>query len=59
VLGLEPDGRSRVRLEFADSRWLVRLVLSRGGQIEVLEPASLRTDVTDAATSALRAYAGR
>lgn len=59
VLGTEPDGRSRVRLEFADSRWLVRLVLSHGGQIEVLEPASLRTDVTDAATSALRAYAGR
>jgi proteasome accessory factor C len=59
VLGNETDGRTRVRLEFADPRWLVRLVLSRGGQIEVLDPASLRSDVTDAAASALRAYAGR
>jgi proteasome accessory factor C len=58
VLGAETNGRTRVRLEFADPRWLVRLVLSRGGQIEVLEPASLRSDVTDAAASALRAYAG-
>jgi proteasome accessory factor C len=57
VLGTQPDGRSRVRLEFADPRWLVRLVLSRGGQIEVLEPTYLRTSVTDAAASALRAYA--
>ena len=57
LLGTEPDGRSRVRLEFADPRWLVRLVLSRGGQIEVLEPTSLRTSVTDASASALRAYA--
>ena len=58
VLGDETDGRTRVRLEFADPRWLVRLVLSRSGQIEVLEPASLRSDVTDAAARALRAYAG-
>lgn len=58
VLGSDPEGRQRVRLEYADPRWLVRLVLSRGGQIEVLEPASLRTSVTDAAASALRAYAG-
>jgi proteasome accessory factor C len=58
VLGTEPDGRARVRLEFADPRWLIRLVLSRGGQIEVLEPASLRSHVTDAAAEALRAYAG-
>ena len=57
LLGTEHDGRSRVRLEFADPSWLVRLVLSRGGQIEVLEPTSLRTSVTDAAASALRAYA--
>jgi proteasome accessory factor C len=59
VLGTEPDGRARVRLEFADPRWLIRLVLSRGGQIEVLEPASLRSHVTDAAAEALRAYTGR
>lgn len=58
VLGIEPDRRSRVRVAFADPRWLVRLVLSRGGQIEVIEPASLRASVTDAAASALRAYAG-
>lgn len=58
VLGIEPDGRHKIRLDFADPRWLVRLVLSQGGQIEALEPASLRTSVTDAAASALRAYAG-
>lgn len=58
VLGAEPDGRQRVAIEYADPRWLTRLVLSRAGQIEVLEPASLRTNVTDAAAEALRAYAG-
>lgn len=57
ALGTDRDGRQRVRLEYADPRWLVRLVLSRGGQIEILEPASVRIDVTDAAASALRAYA--
>ncbi len=56
-LGLTEDGRQQVRLEYADPRWLVRLVLSRGGQVEVLEPASLRAGVTDAAAAALRAYA--
>ncbi len=62
VLGAEPvgltaDGRQKVRLEFSDPRWLVRFVLSRAGEVEVLEPASVRTDVTDAAEAALRAYA--
>lgn len=58
VTGTAPDGRITARLEYADPRWLVRLVLSRGGQIEILEPESMRTDVTDAAVAALRAYAG-
>lgn len=63
VLGaipLETDdqGRTRVTLEYADPRWLVRLVLSRAGQVEILEPPSMRTLVTDAAVAALRAYAG-
>lgn len=63
VLGAEPlsvlpDGRHEVRLEYADPRWLVRLVVSRGGQIEVLSPESVRSEVADAAVAALRAYAG-
>lgn len=58
AIGRDADGRHRVEIEFADPRWLTRLVLSRAGQIEVLEPPSLRTVVTDAAASALRAYAG-
>jgi predicted DNA-binding transcriptional regulator YafY len=58
VVGAEPDGRKKVRLEYADPRWLVRLVLSRGGQVEVLEPGSVRSDVADAAAAALKAYAG-
>ncbi len=57
-VGTEPDGRLRVELDVVDPRWLTRLVLSRAGQVEVLEPSSLRTVVTDAAASALRAYAG-
>jgi len=56
-LGGLPDGRQSVRLAYADDRWLVRLVLSRGGGIEVLEPASVRQDVAGAAAVALRAYA--
>ena len=59
VTGTAPDGRITARLEYADPRWLVRLTLSHGGRIEILEPESVRTDVTDAAAAALRAYAGR
>lgn len=58
-IGSDPAGRALVRLSYADPRWLVRLVLSRAGQVEVLEPDSVRTDVTGAAAAALRAYAGR
>jgi predicted DNA-binding transcriptional regulator YafY len=58
VSGTTPDGRIAARLAYADPRWLVRLALSRGGQIEILQPESVRTDVTDAAAAALRAYAG-
>jgi proteasome accessory factor C len=57
-LGLEADGRQRIRLGYADPRWLVRLVLSQGGRIEVLEPLAVRSNVTDAARAALRAYTG-
>lgn len=57
TLGIGPSGLHRVRIDYADSRWLVRLVLSRGGQIQVLEPASVRGEVADAAAEALRAYA--
>lgn len=57
ILEVDPRGSTRVRLPYADPRWLVRLVLSRGGEVEVLEPASVRTHVTDASAAALRAYA--
>ena len=64
VLGAEPmemgpTGLQRVRIDYADVRWLVRLVLSRGGQIQVIEPSSVRGEVADAAAEALRAYAER
>lgn len=58
VTGTADDGRILARLEYADPRWLVRLALSRAGHIEILEPSSVRTDVTVAATGALRAYSG-
>jgi proteasome accessory factor C len=58
IVGTEADGRIQVRVEYADRRWLIRLVLSRAGQVEVLEPASVRQEVSDAAERALRAYAG-
>jgi proteasome accessory factor C len=56
IVGREDDGRIQVRVDFADRRWLVRLVLSRAGQIEVLEPASVREDVLVAAARALMVY---
>ncbi len=59
AIGSDAEGRALVRLQYADPRWLVRLVLSRAGQVEVLEPPAVRTDVTGAAAAALRAYAGR
>jgi proteasome accessory factor C len=62
VLGAELQagvntGLLTVRLQYSDPRWLVRLVLSRGGELEVLEPLWLRAEVADAAAAALRAYA--
>jgi len=56
IVGREDDGRIQVRVEYADRRWLVRLVLSRAGQVEVLEPASVRESVSDAAARALMVY---
>ena len=57
IVGEATGNRVLVRLDFADPRWLIRLALSRAGQIEVLEPASARAGVADAAAAALRAYA--
>lgn len=40
-----------------DPQWLIRTMLSLGGVAEVVEPASLRISVADAAQRALAAYA--
>ncbi|WP_375003578.1 helix-turn-helix transcriptional regulator [Aeromicrobium sp. CTD01-1L150] len=53
-----PDGLQRVRMYASDEAWLRRLVLRNAGTVHVVEPASLREDVTRAARSALSAYDG-
>lgn len=57
-LGLAPlaeseDGSGEAEVVVADPRWLIRLVLGQGGEVEVLAPASLRQAVREAAQEAL------
>ncbi|MEV4729166.1 YafY family protein [Saccharopolyspora sp. NPDC049426] len=49
-----PGGRARVRMRYADSAWMTRLLLGLGGQVAVLSPGELGDDVRQRAHAALR-----
>lgn len=49
-----PGGRARVRMRYADSAWMTRLLLGLGGQVAVLRPEELGDDVRQRARAALR-----
>jgi proteasome accessory factor C len=49
-----PDGRLRVRMRYADTSWMVRLLLGLGGEVSVEEPAALARRVRAQAEEALR-----
>jgi proteasome accessory factor C len=51
-----PDGRHRIAVRVGDPAWLRRLVLRAGGEVRVVEPATLALEVAQHATSALAAY---
>lgn len=52
----QPDGRLRVVLPVADERWLVRLLLRSGSQVEVLDRPEIAERVRSEAAAALAAY---
>lgn len=49
------DGSGEAEVLVADPRWLIRLVLGQGGDVEVLAPSGLRQAVREAAQEALAA----
>ncbi|HET7173741.1 MAG TPA: WYL domain-containing protein [Nocardioidaceae bacterium] len=51
-----PGGGLRIRLRFADPRWLERLLLRLGGSATLVEPADLAAAVRARAAAALSAY---
>lgn len=51
-----PGGRLRVRMRFADERWLLRLVLRLSGAAHVVEPESVAAAVRSQAAEALAHY---
>lgn len=55
--GRTRDGRLEVTMRYATPEWMVRLILSFGGGITVVEPESLRAAVDRRAGDALAAYA--
>lgn len=46
-------GRLRIRMRYADSSWMVRLLLGLGGDVTVEEPVDLAREVRDRAKRAL------
>jgi predicted DNA-binding transcriptional regulator YafY len=54
----EPGGGARVRLRTDEPAWLARLVLTAGGDVEVVGPADFATLVSDLAGAALARYEG-
>jgi proteasome accessory factor C len=52
----QADGRLRVVLPVADERWLVRLLLRSGSQVEVLDRPEIAERVRSEAAAALAAY---
>lgn len=49
-----PDGRTRVLMRYGDLSWMVRLVLSLGGDAVIEGPAGLAEAVRSRAYAALR-----
>jgi proteasome accessory factor C len=47
-------GRLRIRMRYADTAWMVRLLLGLGGEVAVEEPADLAQQVREQALAALR-----
>jgi proteasome accessory factor B len=47
------EGRARVRMRYADARWMRRLLLSLGGEVWVEEPAELADAVRSYAAAAV------
>lgn len=52
------DGRLRIRFHTDALRWIERLLLIAGGEVEVVEPGALATAVRDLAARALARYRG-
>ncbi|TWP46851.1 YafY family transcriptional regulator [Lentzea tibetensis] len=48
------DGRTRVVMRYADTSWMVRLLLGLGGEVHVEQPESLADHVRERAEAALR-----
>ncbi|WP_033441465.1 helix-turn-helix transcriptional regulator [Saccharothrix sp. NRRL B-16314] len=49
-----PEGRARVLMRYADTPWMVRLLLGLGGDVHVEQPPDLVGEVTRQAEAALR-----
>jgi proteasome accessory factor C len=47
-------GRLRVRMRYADTSWIVRLLLGLGGEVTVEEPAELAAELRSHAAAAVR-----
>lgn len=56
IVGTPGPGRIRVRIDVADPRWLVRVVLAARGHAEVVDPPEVRRFVADVAAAALETY---
>jgi predicted DNA-binding transcriptional regulator YafY len=51
-----PDGNFHGEIQYRDPDWLVRIVLSAGGYLQVITPPQIRAQVAAAAAAALSAY---
>jgi proteasome accessory factor C len=49
-----PEGRARVLMRYADTAWMVRLLLGQGGEVHVEQPPELVAEVARQAEAALR-----
>jgi proteasome accessory factor C len=49
-----PEGRARVLMRYADTPWMVRLLLGLGGEVHVEQPPDLVAEVARQAEAALR-----
>ncbi|MEB3021924.1 helix-turn-helix transcriptional regulator [[Mycobacterium] crassicus] len=56
LLAERADGSREASITYASDEWMTRLVLGFGSAVRVLAPASLATQVRDAAAAAVAAY---